>query len=282
MNLLRGNFFASKLAPTLVRSPACRSELAREHHSPYNAGFTLVELVLVIVLLGIIGVMGADMISTAFQGFSDTDARMELFEEGELALMRMEREIHNMVPNAIDNPDNSTISFGLIDEQALRTVFGEYEVVDVNTIHDISDAVLAGGSLVSIYNTSWAEFSSTSVAVRKIYSITDASPNMDLHKNLLGGLSATTRYYPVRQAVRYQVSGSVLSRSEAAVTTLSDFATALTTAPAYPLLTHITAFTFSYTPATLTSNALVRVNFTLDNKGNSLNFHKEIQVRNVP
>jgi hypothetical protein len=66
------------------------------------------------------------------------------------------------------------------------------------------------------------------------------------------------------------------------VTTAGDFATALTTASAYPLLSNITNFSFSYSPATLTRNALVRINFTLDNKGNSLDFHKEIQVRNVP
>ncbi|MDR9502278.1 MAG: type II secretion system protein, partial [Desulfurivibrionaceae bacterium] len=64
-------------------------------------GFTLIEIITVIVLLGIIGVMGSEVITTSFKGFSETDARMELFEEGKLALMRMEREIHHMVPNAV-------------------------------------------------------------------------------------------------------------------------------------------------------------------------------------
>ncbi len=245
-------------------------------------GFTLIELILVILLLGIIGVMGGEMIVTAFKGFSDTDARMELFEEGEMALMRMEREIHHMIPNAIDNPDSSTISFGLIDVQALRGVFGEYERVDDDTIHDIGNTVLATGSLISIYNTNWAEFSSTNAGIRKIYGTTAAGGNMNLHKALIDGESATRRYYPVAKAVRYHVDGSVLFRSEIAVTTAGDFATALTTASAYPLLSNITNFSFSYSPATLTRNALVRINFTLDNKGNSLDFHKEIQVRNVP
>jgi len=247
-----------------------------------RGGFTLIELIIVLLLLGIIGVMGGEMIVTAFKGFSDTDARMELFEEGELALMRMEREIHHMIPNAIDNPDSSTISFGLIDVQALRGVFGEYERVDDNTIHDIGAAVLATGSLISIYNTGWAEFSSTNAGIRKIYGITAAGGNMNLHKAIIDGESAISRYYPVAKAVRYRLNGSVLFRSETAVTTASDFAAALTTAPAYPLLSNITGLSFSYSPATLTRNALVRINFTLENKGNSLDFHKEVQVRNVP
>ena len=47
-----------------------------------QGGFTLIELVIVIVLLGIIGSMGADFISQAFIGFSKTNSRMEIFEEG--------------------------------------------------------------------------------------------------------------------------------------------------------------------------------------------------------
>jgi len=251
-----------------------------------SKGFTLIELILVILLLGIIGVMGGELISTAFKGFSDTDARMELFEEGKMALMRMEREIHHMVPNAIaiDNPDSATISFGMIDDQALQGVSGKFErvVEDDKKIHDIGNTVLAIGSLISIYNRSWVEFSSTKGDIRQIYETTAEEGNMKLHKAILGGEAAISRYYPIKKAVRYHLNGSVLSRTETSVTTVSDFANVLTTAPSYPLLSHIKDFSFSYSPATLTRNALVRINFTLQNNENSLNFHKEIQVRNVP
>lgn len=254
-------------------------------------GFTLIELILVILLLGIIGAMGGEMISTAFKGFSDTDARMELFEEGKLALMRMEREIHHMIPNAITHT-GTTVSFGLIDVDTLNSsIFGKYEPVDDDTITDLSNTVLADGSLISIYNTSWADFTSPTAGLRKIYSTTAAgSNNMNLDKAVIGGHSAANRFYPVTKAVRYFLDGSVLYRAEIGVTLASDFATSLTditpiTIPrAYPLLSHIKADTlsFNYVPASLTRNALVRVNFTLENKGNSLDFHKEIQVRNVP
>lgn len=253
-------------------------------------GFTLIELILVILILGVIGAMGGEMIATAFKGFSDTDARMELFEEGKLALMRMEREIHHMIPNAITNT-GTTISFGVIDVNTLNgSIFGQYERVDDDTIHDLSNTVLADGSLVSIYNTSWADFTSTAAGLRKIYSTTAAGTNMNLNKVVIGGESASRRFYPVKKAVRYflDVPTSVLYRAETSVTLATDFATTLTnitpasTPQAYPLLSNVTALSFNYVPASLTRNALVRVNFTLVNKGNSLDFHKEIQVRNVP
>jgi MSHA biogenesis protein MshO len=254
-------------------------------------GFTLIEIITVIVLLGIMGVMGSEIITTSFKGFSQTDATMELFEEGKLALMRMEREIHHMVPNAIDVPSGgSTMTFGLIDVNTLSStttlLTGQYEPIGNSAkIRDLSLNPLTGG-LLSIYNTSWNDFASTThITERKIYNITGSGTppgSMLLHKNIIDGHSATKRYYPVQKAVKYNLNGAVLERSEATVTWDSDFANNFGTA--YPLLSHIQSgsLSFNYSPPSLTNNALVRVNFTLAHKGITLDFHKEIQVRNVP
>lgn len=252
-------------------------------------GFTLIEIITVILLLGIIGVMGSEVITTSFRGFAQTDASMELFEEGKLALIRMERDIHHMVPNAIDDPSGgSDITFGLIDVNTLTaavpSITGRYQPVGASlTIRDLSNNAL-DGVLISIYNTSWSDFSifPGALANRKIYNTAAAGINMTLDKAVLGGHSASKRYYPVQKAIRYSLTGPVLNRSEAPVTTTTDFVNNFGTA--YPLLSHIQAgsLSFNYTPPSLTGNALVRVNFTLAHKGITLDFHKEIQVRNVP
>ncbi len=252
-------------------------------------GFTLIEIITVIVLLGIIGVMGSEVITTSFRGFAQTDASMELFEEGKLALMRMEREIHHMVPNAIDDPSGgSDITFGLIDVNTLTaaapSITGQYQPVGASlNIRDLSNNAL-DGVLISIYNTSWSDFSIFPGALtnRKIYNTTAAGINMTLDKAVLGGHSASKRYYPVQKAIRYSLTGTVLNRSEAPVTTNTDFVNNFGTK--YPLLSHIQARTlsFNYTPPSLTSNALVRVNFSLTRDEITLDFHKEIQVRNAP
>lgn len=278
---------------------SCRSELAHQEKSPVReqarsyrmggeSGFTLIELITVILLLGIIGVMGSELITTSFKGFAETDATMELYEEGKLALMRMEREVHHMVPNAIDTSSTTTINFGVIDANALsaNNLAGQYQTVGTTTkVRDLSTNTLPLNSYISIYNTRWPDFSSTSN--RKVYQITQiVGNNMGLGTVVIGSHSATKRYYPVQGVVRYAYDNTsgIVSRSQATVTTSNDLTAALDSATAYPLLTNIQpgSLSFTYTPASLTRNAMVRVNFSLERNGISLDFHKEIQVRNVP
>ena len=244
-------------------------------------GFTLIEMILVILLLGIIGAMGGEMISAAFKGFSDTDARMELFEEGKLALMRMEREIHIALPNAV-RINGDGIEFGVIDENAMTGVFGQYTEAfptGGNTITDRT-APLPVNTLVSIYNTSWNDFADSS----RIYSVDSVSGNQMTLGEAIGPASPSDRYYAVRPAaVRFSVAGGVLSRSIATVTAGSNLGAF---GGAQTLARNITQNGglpfFTYSAGTSTRNSVVTIHFTLSNGEESVNFHKEIQVRNVP
>ena len=249
-------------------------------------GFTLIELIIVVVLLGILGAMGAGFISEAFRGFFDADVRMEMYEEGKSAMVRMEREIHIAVPNAVDVAiAGDTVSFGVIDENAMAGVFGQYTEAHPSGGATITDqaAGLPLGTLVSIYNTEWAIFSNGS----RTYSVTSNGTNpMTLDRNI-GAASATSpyqRFYAVRpEAVRFSVADTILSRSTAAVnagTALGSFGNP------QPLAQNIVPSGglpyFTYAPGTSTRNSVVSIHFAIQRNGETVNFHKEVQIRNVP
>lgn len=274
-----------------------------------QTGFTLIELIVVIVLLGILGVMGAEFISQAFKGFFDTEIRMEMYEEGKSALVRMEREIHIAVPNAVQPFDNglpsdngNEIQFGVIDETAMAGVFGQYTEAyptDSTTITDLKTSqLLQGNPLVSIYNSTWDDFAT---ADNRIYRVNDvAVVNVDqMTINLnparkIGPASPYGRYYVVRpEAVRFYVlqdptdsTKKNLYRGTAQVNAgaaLGSFTNDRILARNVEQSNDMHYFT--YEPGTSTRNSVVTIHFAIHHRpetDETVNFHKEIQIRNVP
>ncbi len=257
-----------------------------------DTGFTLVELIMVIVILGIIGIMGTQFITVAFKGFYDTDTRMEIYEEGKAALVRMEREIHNAIPNALDDDgDTSDIEFGTINEKAMlaASAFGSYtETAPTTSITD-QTAALATGSVISIYNRNWTDFTTNTIASRRLYTTTAPSgANMPIDTTYKASIIASSprqRYYAVDKAVRYYLSGTNLMRSQTTVTESSDIVADLSTATGQPLARDLDLTTppsFKYTAGTLTRNAVVSIDFTIARDDESVSFHQEVHIRNVP
>jgi len=249
---------------------------------PENA-FTLIELIMVMVLLGIVGAMGAQFISKAFEGFADTDARTEIYEEGKLGLVRMERELYHAVPNAINvsGANSNTITFGMIDESEMQNTFGQYTEVNpigTNAITDLT-AGLPVNSLISIFNTSWGTFSSGS----RIYTVTSNNVNpMTLDTNISVS-SPYQRYFVVRnKAIQYQVTGSTLTRLTADVDSTGSGVFG-TPQPVIKNISQSGALPyFDYTAGTATNNGRLTIHFTISGNNESVTFQKEIRILNVP
>lgn len=66
-----------------------------------NTGFTLVEMIVVIVITGIIGGMVAIFIVRPIQGYDAQVRRAELVDAAESALRRMQRDIRLALPNSV-------------------------------------------------------------------------------------------------------------------------------------------------------------------------------------
>lgn len=88
-------------------------------------GFTLVEAIIVIVIIGVIGAIVAVFIRAPILGYADSVARAEAGDEADLALRRMAREIRLALPNSVRvSDDGDAIEF------LLTTTGGRYLDVD--------------------------------------------------------------------------------------------------------------------------------------------------------
>lgn len=75
-----------------LAQPACHRQ---------QAGFTLVEMIMVIVLTGIIGGMAAMFLRAPIQQYMDVSRRAELTDIADTAILRMARDVRTAVPNSI-------------------------------------------------------------------------------------------------------------------------------------------------------------------------------------
>lgn len=73
----------------------------RAQHIDRQVGFTLVELVMVIVLLGVVGVGMSSLISNSVQAYVDVSRRDDLTQQGRYAVERMTRELRNALPGSV-------------------------------------------------------------------------------------------------------------------------------------------------------------------------------------
>ena len=264
-------------------------------------GFTLTELVMVIVLLGIIGGVGGSFISEVFRGFADSDTRLQLYNEGKNALVRMERELHIMLPNAVcitsngglscesDGTPGSEIRFGMILEDGMlsNNMVGRYNENPVDfprtapaTLSDYnSGATPPAGGVVSLYNTNWNTFAGGS----KLFTITGVSANiMTFAGQTITGPSPQKRYYLVDRCVSYRwdSAASTLSRRVTGVSNAG--AGSFSGVTAYPMAKNVDDFRFYYAAPSLTRNGIVSVVFNMRKNGQNVEMHKEIHVKNVP
>ena len=71
-------------------------------------GFTLVEIIIVIVVLGIISGVTFQIVASGVEAFKKSSARKELYDQGRLALERMVRELRDAKEITATSSDSIT------------------------------------------------------------------------------------------------------------------------------------------------------------------------------
>lgn len=80
-------------------------------HVQFQRGFTLVEMVMVIVILGVIGAMVAVFMRKPVDAYFDTARRAALSDVADAVVRRMARDIRKALPNSLRQSGNQCIEF---------------------------------------------------------------------------------------------------------------------------------------------------------------------------
>lgn len=249
-----------------------------------QTGFTLVELVVVIVVMAIIGGMSVSFVRLPVQGYVNTEAIAGLVDEADTAMKRMGRDVKNALPNSVrvtNTGGNSYLEFIPIVSagryRAENDATGTKDILDfdaVDTRFDVFGApmsVQAGHQLV-IYNMGIDGADAYQGFNRRAIAATQSNVNSISFTATLSPLpvaSPSHRFYLVNTAVSYVCNPTTgeLQRYEYALSppqaAMPPQRTAFAGVTPRILASDVEACMFEYSEGLLERSGVVTVSLTL-------------------
>jgi MSHA biogenesis protein MshO len=270
-------------------------------------GFTLIEMVTVIVLLGIIVGILTPFIAKAMQAYTHSKARASLVDKGRLAMERLAREVRVAVPNSLVVL-NAGSGIEFIRSRAGGRYVARFENfgtefsqqtrrfrknADTNELYVLGrELVYNSGDTLVIGNTSPAQLmaGNSTAALAGVSATTNAGAGSDgtLNGQVVSfaaqqfNMDSPGHHYSIAdKTIEIGLSGTQLHWYRAPV---SAYNASKNWSSADPVLVNgVSAVNFSYTAGTPQSTAVLRVDMTLtDIADQSIRLYREIHVRNTP
>jgi len=228
-------------------------------------GFTLIEMIIVIVILGIIGLIIGRIINSATRGYQSRAAMKELQSSGRLVMDFLESELRYAVPNSVRILAGSTsMEYG-------RTNFGGHYNSINGTAMDVDDDLSGrdfSGKWLVVYNTSPADFYGGS----SVFPITGNTASRITCTTTISRDSPYQRYYVCDSAVKVSQNGNGLIY-------YSDYTPGNVEAHGQFLCREVQSVLFALQPGSLAAEPTVSI--TLKLESNSLPLTLKLQVRLV-
>ena len=261
------------------------------HRKP--GGFTLVEMIVVLVVTGIMAALGGMFIVQPIQGFLDLSRRAGLVDGAETALRRMQRDIRQALPNSvrIDPSGQALELLHTVDGGRYRS-YGPGNGLDFTRIDTDGFEVLGSlhttptiGQSIVVYNLSATGASGnaylgdnrTGVGAGSAVNLVNLNPPIQFPRS-----SPFQRFLIVDQPVSYICNLTANTLTRYAGYGIS--ATQSSTPGGSPALVarNVSACNFTYQPGTYQRAGLVTLRLQITEDGETVTLLQQIHVENAP
>jgi MSHA biogenesis protein MshO len=265
-------------------------------------GFTLLELIMVLVILGVVSSMVAVFIKSPVDAYMDSGRRAAMSDAADTVLRRMARELRQALPNSIRSSSPTCIEFMPIRTgaryRANDIIPGDGSALDFS-VADSSFQVLATnsawpadqqikvGDLIAVYNLgpgmNDAYSGENTATVSAVRDGAETVVNIAAKKFPLA--SPANRLHVIagdEPVVAYQcIDGQLLRRSNHG---LNNSCPAQVSAPARQtvLATQVASCEFTIGGPDLQRNSLVQLSLTLQSNQETVRLYAEVHTSNVP
>ncbi|MBB2496793.1 prepilin-type N-terminal cleavage/methylation domain-containing protein [Aquipseudomonas ullengensis] len=271
-------------------------------HELRQAGFTLVELVMVIALAGLVAVMVSAVMSNPLQSFVDQSRRAELVDKASVALNRMARDVHLAVPNSltVGSSQIQMLSIAAAGRYRANQPDGVGPRLDppqcTQSVGDCSIEILSPITPASsntahwliIYNTDISELNAAaapSVISPKVFTWAAGSLSASLQGFRFKYASPQHRFYLASDVVGYRCAGAGMDAEGNGTGKLWRGISANLdgSSPVESLVVDsVSGCTFTYAPGTNTRSGLVTLRLTLSQNDEPITLLQQVHVDNAP
>jgi MSHA biogenesis protein MshO len=235
-----------------------------------HKGFTLIELVVVIIILSILGIATSSYIASGVDIYSDISARDQSLNNIRFVMERLRREVSSALPNSAYLDENACLVFTPI---VASSIYVDLPISPISSgsgkVSPIPDYqfLATNADKAAVYLLSASELTTSSNKTHKITGLEgttisfDGSVSFDLD-------SPAKRIYIIRDNIRYCFSSSNLYRSVNGQNPI--------------LMAENLLGRFQVIDATLQRNSLVSSVFLLNFDGQEVAFEETLHINNVP
>ncbi|KGJ92361.1 PilW family protein [Colwellia psychrerythraea] len=242
-----------------------------------SSGFTLIEMITVIIILGVLAAAVSSYIKFATQIYIEATTREQLISSTRFAIERLNRDVRNALPNSL-RLTNANLCLEMSPILA-STTYIDIPVAPEDTSNTI-DVIEFDDTFIWALNSNWSvvvyplNFDDVYGSNNKVFDVSSISSPGDIRVVTLDSSvqfsedSPTQRIYFINanDTVSYCLVGEILTRNNVPIA--QDI--------------HNVNLPFEITPATLQRNAMVQINLLLEKNNEQVSFNNEIQVLNVP
>lgn len=249
-------------------------------------GFTLLELISVITVLGIIAVIGTQFVASSSQSYNRSQQRLKMINASRQALERMTRQLRIALPNSLRITNSGTcleflpvVSGGNYLNAVPDTQNGAIASTDIAVAPHALD--LGTANFVAIGAMQAAEVYGTTLpslarlGSRSVAQLTLAVPKVWLRNSI------NQRFFLVDNPQAFCIVNGELRLYENQL--ISNAAVDLSAS--YTLLAgNVTAApnSFALSPGTEDRNTRITLNLSFSQAGEQVSFSQQVYVRNVP